>query len=96
MDVLELVCALKEYISITEVCTLFSWLGIVPQPRFGHCHQWHIHIDIHKQISFWSRNVGISWKQATLAVTSADLIRGPGSCIVTQHVGNRKTEGEIW
>lgn len=38
----------------------------------------------------------MSQMQATLAVTSADLVRGPGSCVVTQHIGKGETEGNLW
>lgn len=38
----------------------------------------------------------MSQKQATPAVVSAGLVRGPESCIVTQHMGKVKTEGNLW
>lgn len=33
---------------------------------------------------------------ATLAVTSVDLVRGPGSWLVTQQIGEGKTGGNLW
>lgn len=34
-------------------------------------------------------------KQATLAVTSGDLVRRPGSCIMTDHIGKDKMKAKF-
>lgn len=92
MDILvRIVCVLSECIYVTKVFTLVSWLGGMPQPRFGHCHQWHPQTYI---ILVWE--CGHSPEQAMLTVTVVTWSEDQESCTVTQYRGISMTEGKVW
>lgn len=92
MDILvRVVCVLSECIYVTKVFTLVSWLGGMPQPRFGHCHQWHPQTYI---ILVWE--CGHSPEQAMLTVTVVTWSEDQESCTVTQYRRISMTEGNVW